>query len=369
MSYKYKHLIVAYGSNLCLRDFSAFAKRNGKSGDCLNFEKVVTIPDYEICFNTRSKGRKGGVLNIQPALGTVTPAGLFSTNDEGLALLRKKEGVPFKYEETEIIVIDQEGSEVSALTYIVPPNRTEGFVSPHPEYLKICEEGLEHWGLDTFDLQDAAEGKRISPLPAIFTYGTLMRGESRFSIVYEGGLSCALMGQCFGTLSTNNSYPALDLKADGFAWGDYFVSDDITSLLQKTDEIEGFYGFGSPRNLFRRTCVDVDVGAVGQRFAWVYVMDEALPQKINDNDWRAYRGRRDEFVEGLLKVHSREVDNFNELLSKNYLRFSRLDNQEEVLDDNQIIDLIVEGHSMSERDVAQVSGCWNALAIMNGENV
>jgi gamma-glutamylcyclotransferase (GGCT)/AIG2-like uncharacterized protein YtfP len=177
------------------------------------------------------------------------------------------------------------------------------------------------------------------------------------------------MGQCFGTLSTNNSYPALDLKADGFAWGDYFVSNDITSLLKKTDEIEGFYGFGSPRNLFRRTCVDVDVGAVGQRFAWVYVMDEALPQKINDNDWRAYRGKRDEFVEGLLKVHSREVDNFNELLSKNYLRFSRLDNQEEVLDDNQIIDLIVEGHSMSERDVAQVSGCWNALAIMNGENV
>ena len=45
--------------------------------------------------------------------------------------------------------------------------------------------------------------------------------------------------------------------------GDYFVSDDIESLLKITDQIEGFVGFGSEKNLFRCNFVQVDVRLLG----------------------------------------------------------------------------------------------------------
>ena len=52
-------------------------------------------------------------------------------------MLRKK-GVPNKYEEKEIVVIDNEGNEILARTYIVTDLR-EKFVAPNIEYLSICE--------------------------------------------------------------------------------------------------------------------------------------------------------------------------------------------------------------------------------------
>ena len=116
MKYKYKNLVVAYGSNLCSEDWDRFVARNGIDGECLNFEEVVTIPDYKLVFNTASRSRNGGVLNIQKAKGYVVPAGLFSVNQTGLELLRRKEGVPFKYLEENISVIQYDGSEISALT-------------------------------------------------------------------------------------------------------------------------------------------------------------------------------------------------------------------------------------------------------------
>ena len=120
MKYKYKNLVVAYGSNLCGQDWSSFATRNGIDVECLQFEEVVTIPDYKLAFNTASRTRNGGVLNITKSTGHIVQAGLFSVNQVGLELLRRKEGVPFKYLEENISAIRFDGSEVSAVTYIVP---------------------------------------------------------------------------------------------------------------------------------------------------------------------------------------------------------------------------------------------------------
>ena len=70
----------------------------------------------QIGFRRYSRNRNGGVLNIQNSIGHVTRAGLFSVNDTGLRMLRKR-GVPNKYEEKEIVVIDNEGNEILARTY------------------------------------------------------------------------------------------------------------------------------------------------------------------------------------------------------------------------------------------------------------
>ena len=77
MNYKYENL-VAYGSNLCGYDFNNFAQKYESDESYLHFEHLVFLPDYQLCFDVKSKGRKGGVLNIRKSLGCITEAGLFS---------------------------------------------------------------------------------------------------------------------------------------------------------------------------------------------------------------------------------------------------------------------------------------------------
>lgn len=357
MKYKNEYLVVAYGSNLCEYDFNRFLNKNGGDKECLHFEEVVYLPDYELCFDTASKGRKGGVLNIKKSLGCITEAGLFSATFEGLELLRKKEGHPYKYREVEVIALDFNGNEISALTYIVPQDKTEGFVKPHPDYLKVCEDGFKARGMDTCNLIDVAQGKKVEPWPAIFTYGTLMRDEARYPVMKETGVNCALMAQCYGSLSTNGSYPALNLDGNGYSWGDYFVSDDIESLLKITDQIEGFVGFGSEKNLFRRTFVQVDVGRL--RSAWVYVMDKNLAFGISSNDWREHQGNRLSFVSDVCRSHSKVNDNFNEQVLARICRFGgNLDDTN--LQSDQIIQMLYEGSGLTEFDLAKVTNQWAA---------
>ena len=361
MKYKYKNLVVAYGSNLCGEDWNRFASRNGIDGKCLNFEEVVTIPDYKLVFNTASRSRNGGVLNIQKAKGYVVPAGLFSVSQTGLELLRRKEGVPFKYLEENISVIQYDGSEIAALTYIVPPEGCEPYVEPHPDYLQVCLDGYNAYGMDTEDLLRASKNQLAKPLTALFAYGTLMRNESRFATALKHGINCALVGQIFGRLTTNGSYPALNLCEDGYAWGDYLVSDNITSLLTDTDLIEGFLGFGQEGSLFRRTCVEVDVGGVGQRFSWVYVMNSKLDLDIISNDWRAHRSKRTQFVSNLVESHAMGVTDFGKQVCDRYYRFGTVERPDE-FSIEKIKELIADGDILSERHLAQISGLWAALS-------
>ena len=192
--------------------------------------------------------------------------------------------------------------------------------------------------MDTSNLMRAARGEKVEPWPALFTYGTLMRDENRYHVIRELSVKCALMAQCCGTLSTNGNYPALNLAGNGFSWGDYFVSDNIVSLLEYTDQIEGFVGFGSAQNLFRRTFVQVDVGRL--RYAWTYVMDKKLDVDIPTNDWRKYCGNRLRFVGDIYRVQSETIENFDERVMDRLCGFMVPRNKAKLQPD-QIINLLL----------------------------
>ena len=357
MEKEFKFPIVAFGSNTNLDDFNRYALARGYPPGCLKFARLVDVPDHKLAFTKYSKNRNGGVLDLLHSVGHVTTVALFYANETGLEILRRKEGVPLHYVEKKITVIDAGGGEIQAITYVVAPNKRERFVRPSEEYLKVCKEGFQKLGIYTAELEAAAEDKPIERLPAVYTYGTLMRGEPRFEAIANFGLSCALTAFCFGTLSTNGLYPALNLEGKGFSRGDYFVSNDIAKLLSVTDQIEGFKGFGSKENLFRRTCVPVDVGGLGQRFAWVYVKDDEFETKLLKNDWRAFLGTRQSFSEALLDAHEVDTANFYEKLTSNYARFSNI----EILKREEVISLLNEEMSLTERTMAQVSNNWLAL--------
>ena len=170
MKYKFENLVVSYGSNTNLDDLNEFARSQGYLEEHFNFEAVVKVPDYKLAFDTNSNNRGGGVLNIQSAIGHVTEAGLFSTDEIGLSILRKKEGVPFKYEEKPIIVLDYDGTEIPALTYIVKPELRRPFFAPSNDYLQICEEGYKCLGIDTHNLHFAAANEQPHPVSACLLY-------------------------------------------------------------------------------------------------------------------------------------------------------------------------------------------------------
>lgn len=356
MEKEFKFPIVAFGSNTNLDDLDDYAISNGYPAGCIQFSRVVWAPDHKLAFTKYSRNRGGGVLDLLHSIGHLTPVALFYANETGLELLKQKEGVPKHYIENEITVIDEVGNEIQALTFVVAPEKKEKFVRPSEDYLRICKEGFEQLGINAYELMAAATNTEVEP-PALFSYGTLMRDEPRFPVIAKHGVSCALTAFCFGSLTTNGEFPALNLEGKGFSRGDYFLSKDIAGLLSVTDQIEGFHGFGSKHNLFRRTCVPVDVGGKGQRLAWVYVRDTEFETKVLANDWRSFLGKRKAFSEALLAAHEASGENFYDELTRNYARFSKI----ETLDREKVISLLNDEMSLTERTMAQVSENWVAL--------
>ena len=361
MSYKFDHLILAYGSNLNQHDWGKFCKRYGYPVDILQFEEMVKIPDYKLVFDWYSSSRKGGAANIKRAVGHYVEAVLFSTNDQGIKALRQKEGHPYAYLETEVIALKNDGSEVEAKTYIVPQSTQRKYERPTREYYDICKEGYEAYDLCTKNLVLAASGEEPTPLCSLFTYGTLMRGEERHELIVKGdyprwNIDFALTASVRGKLSTNGRFPGLDQRSEDHTHGDYFCFSNISEVLAITDKIEGFSEFGSNSNFFRRTLTHVNTGGFEEELAWVYVYEKNLGCEIVSNDWRVHNRSKLHFYWALIETYGQYDPTF----------FGRLDERRTSpsgdtdktyyggLEQNLCLG------RLSERDLASASGFYSA---------
>ena len=326
MTYQHDHLVVAYGSNLNDEDWSKFCRRNGFPDNLLKFEGIVRLPDYALTFNHYSGSRGGGVANIQWATGHFVEAVLFRTNDEGLRALRRKEGHPTVYRETPVIAIKNDGSEINALTYIVPHKKAHKYERPTREYYDVCKRGYENYDICTKNLSLAASGQKAEPLSAIFTYGTLMRGQPRHDLIahYEQqnkNVEFVLTGKVQGHLTTNGDFPGLNQRSDQTTHGDLLTVSNIKNVLKTTDRIEGFQSFGSPQNLFRRTLTYVCTGGFEKQLAWVYVFDGHLGKRVPSNDWRVHKRCKLRFYWGLIETYGQFDPTFLDRIDDDWMRF------------------------------------------------
>jgi gamma-glutamylcyclotransferase (GGCT)/AIG2-like uncharacterized protein YtfP len=96
----------------------------------------------------------------------------------------------------------------------------------------------------------------------------------------------------------------LNRAAEGFVLDEVLRFENIEAALARFDRIEGFYGFGNSKNLFRRTVTtfNLDDGLVQP--AWTYVTTRPEAPAIPSNDWRVHCGRRLDFVEKLVAEHA-----------------------------------------------------------------
>lgn len=141
----------------------------------------------------------------------------------------------------------------------------------------------------------------------IFVYGTLMRGETRYGILREFGVECALLADTPGRLLDLGTFPGLvpDEKDGRFVRGELIRCRDHERLLRRLDEIEGFRGPGREDNLFERKVVPVGMldGHVREAWAYVYARPAGGAPVIASGDWREYRGTRQRVLRAIVRGH------------------------------------------------------------------
>ena len=277
--------LVAYGSNLNCAELKR--KYHINLGKPL---AKVYLPDRRLSFSSYSFGRRGGVLDVPPAVGSCVEATLFQVGEREYEVIRAKEGS--RYVEREGWVYADVGVRYWANYFEVRPEYREAFVRPTDNYLSIVRWGYEHYDLGTPVLADAAEGKSGQRQLPLFVYGTLMRGEIRHEFLApflgKGLTACEMWGK----LQTNGSFPMLvdDPKRRSLVPGEAGLLDNPEKAFAVLDRIEGARSHSETSPGFYRTPVFIATQERGRvHHAWCYLWWGDLPsgvKPVKSNDWR-----------------------------------------------------------------------------------
>ena len=109
----------AYGSNTDLDALALFLLRQDVDPAGVVGPHRAILHNYRLRTNYLTTGGFGAA-NVEPRKGSLVEGVVMQINAEVHDALRRKEGCPFRYHETEVIVqIPQNGEIISAMTYVV----------------------------------------------------------------------------------------------------------------------------------------------------------------------------------------------------------------------------------------------------------
>jgi len=281
----------AYGSNLNRLDLDRWCARRDLAPLQLEPLGAAFLPDRTLAFTHRSTTRAGGVLDVPEAVGRAVMGVVFRCKDERtIATLDRKESEGHVYRRIEEIIIAPGGGESEAFLYEVDPRCREPYVAPHPDYLDAVRRGYAAYDIDPQPLENAAQGRpSAGSVAALFVYGTLRRGEMRHPILERHGGRLLGEGRIEGTLLDLGPHPGLiGLPRECPVIGEIYAFDDLAKVLDETDRVEGFLGFGDPSSLYRRGVVSVSLGDDAERMAWTYLFagDAAGLPVVRGGVWR-----------------------------------------------------------------------------------
>ena len=128
----------AYGSNLSKK---AMKERAPDSKPIT----PATLPNYKLIFVGWSRIWKGGVASIRRVQGSKVPGAVYEISDKDLNRLDKYEGFPTDYNRIKVIVFDEDGTSMEAVTYIKTGQSEEN--QPSKEYASVIYQGYKEWGI------------------------------------------------------------------------------------------------------------------------------------------------------------------------------------------------------------------------------
>lgn len=286
-----KKLYFAYGSNLSVTDWSRYCEERGASPQGLVFSRAAWLPDWEVSFQFRSRSRGGGALTIHPRMGTAVPGALFEVDEDTWNLLDQKEGLASGiYARVEVIALDEQGRECPCITYeVTETSRTKMPIAPAEGYHETVRAALKELDLPTQQLDAAARGEEPPLLPSgLFTYGTLMQGESRWMVASGIASDEVVEATCRGVLLDLSEYPGLiDDNDPNEVAGEFVPLCAAKPWSESVDAIEDFLGYGHPESLYRRIIRRIH-GHPDQTHAWtyLYIGPNSGVARVESNDWR-----------------------------------------------------------------------------------
>ncbi len=279
-----KKIYFGYGSNLNERDWNSSGKYSPWS-EVLRILEPAYLLDYAPVYHYYSGGRGGGALDVYPRKGRFVEGMLFIPTEIGWQEVNLKEGSPNYYTQTEVQVQTKSGKIVSALTYIVNPDkRKKEFIAPSETYANLVNEGMISLGLNPNGQNAAAINDGEAGIcKHIFVYGTLRQGGERESAMKQGRTENPELGKIRGKLVNLGNYPGL-IEGEGEVVGEIHTYDDIDSALNRLDQIEGFHSHGYQNNLFERVICDVITNDKVLQ-AWTYRWNDSNGEIIDSGDW------------------------------------------------------------------------------------
>jgi len=128
----------AYGSNLSKKQMK---ERCPDSKSMF----VATLPNYQLVFVGWARRWRGGVATIKPFRGEKVFGAIYELSERDLGRLDKYEGYPDSYNRLNVVVFDEDGESVKAVTYIKAGRLEE--TQPSREYLSAMQQGYKDWGI------------------------------------------------------------------------------------------------------------------------------------------------------------------------------------------------------------------------------
>ena len=141
------------------------------------------------------------------------------------------------------------------------------------------------------ELSGAPEEGVTMEVATLFVYGTLMRGECRFSILeHDCGLEALCEGAVRGRLLSLGAYPGVVALSTAKSWvhGEFCMLREPNKAFKVLDEVEDFLGWNDPSSMYERVLAKVRMPDGSTPLAWTYRL--AIPWKllpeISGGDWR-----------------------------------------------------------------------------------
>lgn len=105
----------------------------------------ATLPNYKLIFVGWSRKLQGGVASIRRVQGSKVPGAVYEISAADLRHLDAYEGYPHDYNRIRVIIFDEDGTPIEAVTYIKTGREEE--TKPSKEYASTIYKGYKDWGI------------------------------------------------------------------------------------------------------------------------------------------------------------------------------------------------------------------------------
>jgi gamma-glutamylcyclotransferase len=107
---------------------------------------IATLPNYKLVFAGWSRQWRGGMASIKLHHGEKVMGGVYELTEQDLRKLDRYEGCPGAYNRLKVMVFDEDGNQVEAVTYIKSGQLDE--TPPTKEYVAVIQQGYKDWEID-----------------------------------------------------------------------------------------------------------------------------------------------------------------------------------------------------------------------------